>query len=51
MSEAPQDAPVGDEPPGWSVIDPEGNVVASGPITIAQAAFLVGEGTAEEEQE
>ena len=39
-----------DEAPGWVVLDPDGNVVDSGPITHAQAAFLVGE-TSEEEQE
>lgn len=33
------------EPLGWVVTDPDGNVIASGPITHAQAAFLVGETT------
>jgi hypothetical protein len=31
------------EPIGWVVTDPDGNVVASGPITEAQAAAWVGE--------
>lgn len=29
---------------GWVVTDPDGNVVDSGPLTEAQAAFLIGEG-------
>lgn len=33
------------EPLGWVVKDPDGNVLQSGPITRAQAAFLVGEPT------
>lgn len=28
---------------GWVVVDPDGNVVDSGPLVIAQPAFLVGE--------
>jgi len=39
-----------DEAPGWVVLDPDGNVVASGPVTIAEAAAVVGEG-ADSEQE
>lgn len=31
------------EPIGWVVTDPDGNVVDSGPLTEAQAAFLIGE--------
>lgn len=38
-----------DEAPGWYVTDPDGNVVASGPIAVAQPAgvaaqLLTGEG-------
>lgn len=41
-----------DEPIGWQITDPDGNVVASGPISQAQAAFLIGEaGTDEGEQQ
>lgn len=36
------------EPLGWVVTDPDGKVVDSGPITHAQAAFLVGEGSESE---
>lgn len=32
-----------DGAPGWRVVDPDGNVVDSGPLTEAQAAFLTGE--------
>lgn len=40
-----------EQAPGWQVLDPDGNVVDSGPLTEAQAAFLVGEGdNAEGEQ-
>lgn len=40
-----------DEAPGWVVTDPDGNVVDSGPLTVAQAAFQAGEGdNAEGEQ-
>lgn len=31
------------EAPGWVVTDAKGNVVDSGPLTQAQAAFLTGE--------
>lgn len=34
-----------EEAPGWVVLDPGGNVVDSGPISHAQAAFLVGQTT------
>jgi hypothetical protein len=30
---------------GWVVTDPDGNVVDSGPLTQAQAAFLIGDAT------
>lgn len=33
------------EPIGWVITDPDGNVVASGPLTHAEAAFLIGEAT------
>jgi hypothetical protein len=37
---------------GWVVTDPDGNVIASGPLTHAQAAFLIGEASdTEGEQE
>lgn len=39
-----------DEAPGWVVTDPDGNVVDSGPLTHAQAAFLVGEADTEGDQ-
>lgn len=32
-----------DEAPGWYVTDPDGNIVESGPLTHAEAAFDVGE--------
>lgn len=35
------------EPIGWYVTDPDGNVVASGPVTEAKAAAWVGELLAE----
>jgi hypothetical protein len=31
------------EPIGWLVTDPDGNIVASGPVTEAKAAAWVGE--------
>lgn len=40
-----------DEAPGWVVLDPDGKVVDSGPLTEAQAAFLIGEATDEGAQE
>lgn len=39
------------EPIGWMVTDPDGNVVASGPVTEAQAVFLVGEASTDEGDE
>lgn len=39
------------EPIGWMVTDPAGNVVASGPISEAQAAFLVGEASTDQGDE
>jgi hypothetical protein len=39
----PQIAPDLAEAPGWVVLDPAGNVVDSGTVSHAQAAFLVGE--------
>lgn len=51
MSAEPIPAPDLDEAPGWVVTDADGNVVDSGPLTHAQAAFLIGEGSnAEGEQ-
>lgn len=41
----PRPAEAGAEPLGWYVTDPDGNIIAAGPITHAQAAFLVGETT------
>jgi hypothetical protein len=35
---------------GWVVTDPDGNVVDSGPLTHAQAAFFTGEASTEGEQ-
>jgi hypothetical protein len=32
-----------DEAPGWVVRDPDGNVIASGPLTEAQPATAAGE--------
>jgi len=32
------------EPVGWQVLDPDGNVVASGPGMFLQAAGVAGEG-------
>lgn len=43
MSDQPTAQPDAEEPLGWVVTDPDGNVVDSGPISHAQAAFLVGE--------
>lgn len=40
-----------EQAPGWVVTDPDGNVVDSGPLTEAQAAFLIGEASTEGEQE
>jgi hypothetical protein len=40
-------APDLDEAPGWRVIDPDGNVVDSGPISHAQATAWVSELAAE----
>jgi hypothetical protein len=40
-----------DEPIGWVVTDPLGNVVDSGPLTRAEAAFLIGEADTEGEQD
>lgn len=40
-----------EEPIGWVVTDPDGNVVASGPLTHAEAAFFIGEASTEGEQE
>ena len=40
-----------EQAPGWQVIDPDGNVGDSGPLTEAQAAFLIGEGDNEGEQQ
>jgi hypothetical protein len=37
------DGPDVDEAPGWVVRDPDGNVVASGPLTEALPASGVGE--------
>ncbi len=34
-----------EQAPGWVVLDPDGNVVDSGTLTHAQAAFLIGEPT------
>lgn len=34
---------------GWVVTDPDGNVVASGSISEAQAAFLVGDSEGEQQ--
>jgi hypothetical protein len=39
------------EPIGWVVLDPDGNVVDSGPLTHAEAAFLIGEASTEGEQD
>lgn len=39
-----------DEAPGWFVTDPDGNVVASGPISEALPASGAGETEPEEEQ-
>jgi hypothetical protein len=39
-----------EQAPGWVVTDPDGNVVDSGPLTEAQAAFLIGEASTEGEQ-
>jgi hypothetical protein len=36
---------------GWVVLDPDGNVVDSGPLTHAEAAFLIGEASTEGEQD
>lgn len=35
------------EQPGWQVVDPDGNVVASGPISKAQAVAWLSEMAAE----
>lgn len=44
MTDAPTPAePDIEQAPGWQVIDPDGNVVDSGPLTEAQAAFLIGD--------
>lgn len=53
MTDQPQpDRPQPDleQAPGWAVLNPDGNVVDSGPLTEAKAAFLIGEGN-EGEQE
>lgn len=33
-----------DEPAGWRVLDPDGNVVAAGPQTVTEASAGAGEG-------
>ena len=33
-----------DEPIGWQVLDPDGNVVAAGPQTVTEASADAGEG-------
>jgi hypothetical protein len=39
-----QPATTGDgEQIGWQVVDPDGNVIASGPVSEAQAAGLIAE--------
>lgn len=44
MSDEPvQPQPDVDEAPGWVVLDPDGNVVQSGGVTIAQADGRVAE--------
>ena len=32
-----------DEPAGWQVLDPDGNVVSSGPQTVTEASAGAGE--------
>ena len=34
-----------DEPAGWQVLDPDGNVVAAGPQTVLEASADAGEET------
>lgn len=34
-----------DEPEGWQVLDPDGNVVAAGPQTVTEASADAGEET------
>jgi hypothetical protein len=49
--QAPVPGPDPDEPPGWQVIDPDGNVIDSGPMAAAQPAFDVGQTGSEGGQE
>jgi hypothetical protein len=48
--EQPPAQPDIDEAPGWYVTDPDGNVVDSGPMTVAQSVFLAVAGDTEGEQ-
>lgn len=36
-----------DEPTGWQVLDPDGNVIDSGPQTVLEASADAGEETAD----
>lgn len=47
MTQPDQTQPDVEQAPGWYVTDPDGNVVASGPVTEAQAAGWVSELLAE----
>lgn len=52
MSDEPvQPQPNVDEAPGWVVLDPDGNVVQSGGVTIAQADGRVAELLAQAQNE
>jgi hypothetical protein len=42
MTEQPADEQP-DEPVGWQVLDPDGNVVAAGPQTVLEASADAGE--------
>lgn len=50
MTDEQPTPPAADEAPGWQVIDPDGNVIDSGPIVYAQPVTGAGE-TADEDQE
>lgn len=43
MTDEPTPQPDVEQAPGWVVLDPEGNVVDSGPITELQAVAETGE--------
>lgn len=44
-------APDPEQPPGWLVLDPDGNVINSGPVTQLEAVSDTGPAVHEEEQE